>query len=56
MFIREDGRGDKELRKIKITRHYNKFAEGSVLFKMGDTVVLATASIENKVPPFFFFF
>ncbi len=52
MFIRRDGRGKEELRKIKITRHYNKFAEGSVLFQIGDTIVLATASIENKVPPF----
>ncbi len=52
MFIRKDGRGKEELRKIKIIRHYNKFAEGSVLFQIGDTIVLATASIENKVPPF----
>ncbi|HID16460.1 MAG TPA: ribonuclease PH [Candidatus Atribacteria bacterium] len=52
MFIRKDARGKQELRKIKIIRNYNKFAEGSVLFQLGDTIVLATASIENKVPPF----
>ncbi len=52
MFIRRDGRGKQELRKIKVIRNYNKFAEGSVLFQLGDTIVLATASIENKVPPF----
>jgi ribonuclease PH len=40
-----------ELRPIKITRRYTKHAEGSVLVEMGDTKVLCTASIEERVPP-----
>ena len=41
-----------ELRKIRITRAYTKHAEGSVLVEFGDTKVLCTASVEEKVPGF----
>ena len=41
-----------ELRKIEIIRDFTKHAAGSVLIKWGDTWVLCTASIEEKVPPF----
>lgn len=50
--MRIDGRADNELRPLKITPHFIKYAEGSVLFELGDTRVICTASIENKVPPF----
>ena len=40
-----------QLRPVVITRHYTKHAEGSVLIAMGDTKVLCTASIEERVPP-----
>ena len=50
--MRVDGRRADELRKIKITRNYIKSAEGSVLFEMGDTKVICTATVENSVPPF----
>lgn len=49
---RIDGRGHEELRRVKITRNYIKHAEGSVLIEMGDTKVICTASIEDRVPPF----
>mgnify|MGYP000850996410 FL=1 len=41
-----------QLRAVTITRHFTKHAEGSVLIKQGDTWVLCTASVEEKVPPF----
>ncbi len=50
--IREDGREQFELRKIEIVRNYTKYAQGSVLIAMGDTKVLCTASVEEKIPPF----
>ncbi|HBR03834.1 MAG TPA: ribonuclease PH [Ruminiclostridium sp.] len=50
--LRVDGRKCNELRKIKITRDYTKYAEGSVLVEFGDTKVICTASVEEKVPPF----
>lgn len=40
------------MRRVKITRNYIKYAEGSVLIEVGDTRVICTASIEDKVPPF----
>jgi len=49
---RQDGRKADELRPIKITRNYIKHAEGSVLIEMGDTKVICTATVEEKVPPF----
>jgi ribonuclease PH len=50
--IRIDGRRENELRKIKITRRYLKYAEGSVLIECGDTKVICAATIEDKVPHF----
>lgn len=49
---RIDNRNFDETRDIKITRNYTKYAEGSVLIEMGETKVICTASIEEKVPPF----
>jgi ribonuclease PH len=49
---RPSGRAPDALRPIRLTRHYTKHAEGSVLVEFGDTRVLCTASIEEKVPPF----
>ncbi|MCX5696981.1 MAG: ribonuclease PH [Candidatus Omnitrophica bacterium] len=49
---RIDGRAANELRKCKITRHYLKFPEGSCLIELGNTRVICTASVEDKVPPF----
>ena len=48
---RPDGRQPDELRPVKITRNYLKYPEGSVLIEMGDTKVICTASIEERVPP-----
>jgi ribonuclease PH len=45
-------RANDQLRNIEIIRHYTKHAEGSVLVKFGDTHVLCTASVEEKVPGF----
>lgn len=50
--MRGDGRRPDELRPVTITPNVNKYAEGSVLIKMGDTHVLCTASVEESVPPF----
>jgi ribonuclease PH len=41
-----------DLRKVKITRHYIKHAEGSVLMEVGDTKVICTATVEEGVPSF----
>jgi len=49
---RVDGRGPYFLRPIKITRNYLKHAEGSVLIEMGDTKVICSASVEERVPQF----
>jgi ribonuclease PH len=49
---RSGGRAPDSLRPVRITRHYTRHAEGSVLVEFGDTRVLCTASIENKVPAF----
>ena len=48
---RRDGRAFDELRPIKITTDFVKFAEGSCLIECGDTKVLCCASIENRTPP-----
>ena len=48
---RSFNRSADQLRPVVITRHYTKHAEGSVLIAMGDTKVLCTASIEERVPP-----
>jgi len=50
--MRTDGRGDRQMRPVRITRDYMKFAEGSSLIEVGDTRVICTATIEEKVPPF----
>jgi ribonuclease PH len=50
--MRADGRRKDEIRPVKITRDFIKYAEGSVLIEMGGTKVICTASVEEKVPPF----
>jgi ribonuclease PH len=50
--IRKDNRGFEELRPVKFTRNFTKHADGSVLVEFGDTKVIVTATIENKVPRF----
>ena len=50
--MRIDGRAADELRPIKITRNYIKYPQGSALVEFGDTKVLCTAMVEEKVPPF----
>src|SRR5512132_1381253 len=52
MIARASGRRPDELRPLRITRHYTRHAEGSVLIAAGDTLVLCTASVEEGVPPF----
>ncbi len=49
---RNDGRNVCEIRSIKMTRNYIKHPEGSVLVEIGDTKVICTATIEDKVPIF----
>lgn len=51
-YQRTQGRAHDALRPLVIERHYTKHAEGSVLIAFGDTRVLCTASVEDKVPPF----
>lgn len=50
--MRPSGRNPDELRDIKITTHFTMHAEGSVLIACGNTQVLCTASVENRVPRF----
>lgn len=49
---RIDGREFNELRPVRITKNFTKYGEGSVLIETGDTKVLCTASVEERVPPF----
>ena len=49
---RSDGRNHGALRPVRITRHYMKYAEGSALIEMGQTKVICSASVEERVPPF----
>ncbi len=49
---RIDGRRADQLREVKLTRNFSKYAEGSVLIEAGETKVICTASVEEKVPPF----
>ena len=49
---RIDGRKYDEIRPIKLTRNYTKHPQGSVLIEMGDTKVICTAAIEDRVPHF----
>jgi ribonuclease PH len=48
--MRPSGRNPDQLRNIKFTRNYTKHAEGSVLVEFGDTKVLCTASVEDRIP------
>jgi len=50
--LRTDGRKPNQLRTLKITPSYIKTADGSVLIEMGDTRVICTAKLEERVPPF----
>jgi ribonuclease PH len=50
--MRPSGRKPDELRPVRISRGYTRHAEGSVLIEFGDTRVLCTASVDDKVPPF----
>jgi ribonuclease PH len=50
--MRPSGRQANELRQVTITRNYTKHAEGSVLVEFGDTKVLCTASVEERIPSF----
>ena len=52
MSIRPSGRAPDALRPVRITRGFTRHAEGSVLVEFGETRVLCTASVEDKVPPF----
>ena len=50
--MRPDNRLNNQMRGVKITRNVMKFAEGSALIEVGDTRVLCSATVENRVPPF----
>lgn len=50
--MRSNGRGESQLRPMSLTVNVNKYAEGSVFIEMGDTKVLCTATVDEKVPPF----
>lgn len=50
--MRPDGRKNDEIRTIRVFKDFIKNADGSVLIEFGNTRVICTASIENKVPPF----
>jgi ribonuclease PH len=52
--MRSNSRGDRELRKTILEAGFSKYAEGSCLARFGDTHVLCTASIEDRVPPHVF--
>jgi len=52
LLLRPSGRSADALRPVVITRQFTKHAEGSVLIEFGDTKVICTASIEEKIPPF----
>lgn len=52
MMNRPSNRQANQLRPIKITRHYTKHAEGSVLVEFGDTKVICTVSVETGIPRF----
>jgi ribonuclease PH len=50
-YLRQGGRAADQLRPVRITRRYTMHAEGSVLIEFGNTRVLCTASVEERVPP-----
>ena len=49
--MRPSGRELNEMRAVRFTRDFTRHAAGSVLAEFGDTRVLCTASVENRVPP-----
>src|SRR5690606_36881671 len=49
---RHNHRAPTQMRPINITRHYTRHAEGSVLIEYGETKVICTASVIEKIPPF----
>src|SRR6476660_10493469 len=51
-FVRTDSRAANELRPVKITPGFLPYAEGSVLIEMGQTRVICSASIDERLPPF----
>jgi ribonuclease PH len=51
---RADGRAPNEMRRVTLTPNFTKHAEGSVLIDVGDTRVICTASVQDKVPPFLY--
>src|SRR5438128_10919919 len=51
---RADGRAPNEMRRVTITPNFTKHAGGSVLIEVGDTRVICTASVQEKVPPFLY--
>jgi ribonuclease PH len=50
--MRPSGRGPDQMRKVSLETGFSKYAEGSCLAKFGDTHVLCTATVEERVPPF----
>ena len=49
--MRPSGRKPDQMREVRFTPDYTRYAEGSALAEFGDTRVLCTASVENRVPP-----
>ena len=54
MTARNDGRAPDQMRPVTIHPNFTKHAEGSVLIEVGDTKVICTASVQEKVPPFLY--
>jgi len=52
--VRSDGRAPDQMRPVILTPNFTKHAEGSVLIDVGDTRVICTASVQEKVPPFLY--
>lgn len=50
MYVRSDGRKHNQLRKVEIIRNFNMYAEGSCLVKFGNTWVVITATVEERIP------
>lgn len=50
--MRPNNRANNQVREIKITRNYTRYAEGSVLIEFGETKVLCNATVEESVPRF----
>lgn len=52
MMIRHSNRRADQIRLVRMTRNFTQYADGAVLIECGDTKVICTASVEDKVPPF----